>query len=898
MTLLLAVSCQRELGDLGRKGREIRFGASTGYANGVATRTEYSGKDEEGRSIMSLSKWERVDWVSGFDQIRILCEQASANGPTADYDVVGPTTQGQKSVAGIEPAAGNGLEWGEGTHYFYAMYPVPGMSSNYSFTDNNPVSESNAAIEPSADNGATVSGKIPSVQEAVLVGNEFKANMNYAYMYAAATAEPDGSDVTLEFKPLVTTVEFTFLTPADGGVAGKLTGVSLSSSSTPLCGSFSAVISAANPDNPAVTVSGTGNEVSVTLPGGGVQLRSDEAYKVTLLMLPVAQTDLTLTLNFEGGVKRTLELKDNGTFITIPARKKVYIRNLNVPGSTDKYFIGDIMPVTVDHNGGSASLSDAFQSYKTSEGVSEAVPFELQFSIDGGENWTTTCPDWLTLDTGIDYGGSVEGQSINVTIAPQVNTAVDLQREFLVNATPKTDFDLSTLNVATGATVARSTANCYVVQAPGTYKFPVVYGNGIKGGEKNEDAYHCRDGINGAYRETLDSRFMVYFQDHLDNDITNPYIGLQHEGSILIPQLLWTDIEGLVDGVSISGSGENAYISFNVPVETINEGNALIAVLIDGVVAWSWHIWVSAQDMTAWQSIGTYQFSPVNIGWCQAKEREKYEERSCLVRAVQSVSGAISNATALGYAPVVELPEIIYYEGNNTYYQWGRKDPLQAVMMTSGVRKEYYPTDPAYAPVEINPPGTTITYGYPKYGGSIQTPWATYKSSTADYRWLTRIDRLPPAPDRPLNIAEVGRRSTTYQNAWSSTVPGSTSSMPSYTTVAKSPVTKTVYDPSPVGFSVPQFSAFSALNTTTFPKATLDGVEGRMYKSTFFLPLVPIVQYDIQMPAWPRYWAATAKNYAHAYALVFNNHQYNGMTSSNDYGYTYYSCPIRPQVNY
>ena len=332
LSLAGMVSCQDELCDPSSKGREIRFGASTGYGNGIATRTEYSGNDELDRQVMSLSKWERIDWVSGFDQIRILCEQASANGPTADYDVVGPTKQGQKSVAGIEPASGNGLQWGEGTHHFYAMYPVPGMSSNYSFTDNNPVSESNAVIEPSADNGATVTGRIPSVQEAVLVGDEFKANMNYAYMYAAATAEPNGADVSLEFKPLVTTVEFTFLTPADGGVAGKLTSVSLSSSSTPLCGSFSAAISAANPDNPAVTVSGTGNEVSVTLPGGGVQLRSDEAYKVTLLTLPVAQTDLTLTMNFEGGVKRTLELKDNGTFITIPARKKVYIRNLNVPG--------------------------------------------------------------------------------------------------------------------------------------------------------------------------------------------------------------------------------------------------------------------------------------------------------------------------------------------------------------------------------------------------------------------------------------------------------------------------------------------------------------------------------------------------------------------------------------
>jgi hypothetical protein len=105
-----------------------------------------------------------------------------------------------------------------------------------------------------------------------------------------------------------------------------------------------------------------------------------------------------------------------------------------------------------------------------------------------------------------------------------------------------------------------------------------------------------------------------------------------------------------------------------------------------------------------------------------------------------------------------------------------------------------------------------------------------------------------------------------------------------------------VYDPCPVGFSVPQFSAFSALSTTSFPKATVDGVEGRMYRNTFFLPFVPVFQLSIQMPAWPRYWAATVYTYDKAYALVFNSSYAN--SSSNVSGYSYFSCPVRPLVNY
>ena len=45
-----------------------------------------------------------------------------------------------------------------------------------------------------------------------------------------------------------------------------------------------------------------------------------------------------------------------------------------------------------------------------------------------------------------------------------------------------TDFDLSTVSHS------RNTANCYVVNASGTYTFPLVYGNGIKNGAPNAPA--------------------------------------------------------------------------------------------------------------------------------------------------------------------------------------------------------------------------------------------------------------------------------------------------------------------------------------------------------------------------------------------------------------------------
>ena len=276
-------------------GDTIRFGASTGYENSKATRTEYSGLDENGSSIASTSRYERIDWVAGTDRIRILCE-AAGNGPIVDYAIDGaPTVSGQKSLAGIVPIGENDLKWGAGDHYFYSMYPAPGTVSNYAFTDNNPVVESKARLESASGNKATISGVIPAVQEAFLPegGHEFKANMNYAYMYAATKVENGyRGEVTLAFMPLVTTIEFTFLTPADDAITGKLTSVTLKSASTSLSGSFSATVSEEGLE--AISTQDTGDEVTVTLPGGGVELSSEEEYKVTLLTLPVDQTDLTL----------------------------------------------------------------------------------------------------------------------------------------------------------------------------------------------------------------------------------------------------------------------------------------------------------------------------------------------------------------------------------------------------------------------------------------------------------------------------------------------------------------------------------------------------------------------------------------------------------------------------
>jgi hypothetical protein len=318
--------------------------------------------------VGNSSAYERIDWEPGYDRIRILCEAAD-KGPTADYDLTGSTTVvAQKSQAKLKPTNDNGLRWGSETkaHYFYAYFPASGMTSKLG----NTVADTDATIAAANGNKATVTGVIPAAQSVVQDGNVFKPDMNHAYMYATAKVDAGGaSTVGLSFYPLVTAFEFTLLTPAGDPVSSNLKTVKLSSKNTPLTGSFSATLS--TDAAPVIsTVGTTGKEITVTLPGTGVALSSSTAVKVTILALPVKQTELTLDLIFANGGKRTLELKKGGDWVEVAACKKMYLQNVGVPGSL--YYLDVTGPTaTIAQEGGSATYT--VKSYRSATGVNEGV---------------------------------------------------------------------------------------------------------------------------------------------------------------------------------------------------------------------------------------------------------------------------------------------------------------------------------------------------------------------------------------------------------------------------------------------------------------------------------------------------------------------------------------------
>lgn len=401
-----------------------------------------------------------------------------------------------------------------------------------------------------------------------------------------------------------------------------------------------------------------------------------------------------------------------------------------------------------------------------------------EFSTDGGATWTTSKPAWLTLFTDTDTGSTAPA-SFYAQVAAATGVATSASREALLAAAPESDLDLS---MTKGL---RNTANCYVVNASGTYTLPLVYGNALRDGDPNTEAYtSTKSGTD----------VLTGFVNHLGDAIREPYIYDNPGCTPADACLVWQDAEGLVRNVALTDDLEN--ISFEVPRETIRQGNAIVAVRdAAGTIMWSWHIWVTdyvldsdVRTVTNSYSVG-YDFMPVNLGWCDGPTTV-YENRRVSVRLTQAGTGQTALFTLDQPAATVVDP------GNNTYYQWGRKDPLLPGIFKAGS----YVADDKSCHTDSDKPGYAFNSS-DLYSRDI-SEWikAPYCFNTMDYMDMK------------------------YFNLWNADNTAAD--------VNNDTVVKTVYDPSPVGYCLPPVNAFTG--TTAYGSmASGDSAYGYMFNSPY-----------------------------------------------------------------
>jgi len=234
---------------------------------------------------------------------------------------------------------------------------------------------------------------------------------------------------------------------------------------------------------------------------------------------------------------------------------------------------------------------------------------------------------------------------------------------------------------------ATESANCYMITEPGTYKFKTNKGNGL-------------DNVG------VPASAVILWETYCNNE------------------------EVIANSVIAEVSYANDYVTFKTP-ETLKKGNAVIAVKdAEGVILWSWHIWVVA-DMVIEGS--TYGFEG---------------------------SGELMNYN-LG-----AVGELGTAQSQGLIYAWGRKDPF----VSAG---DYADSTPATVSGIASTNTETQALVSSEFVDQNPTVWVLVTGSSGMKTWITPSD----------------------DTRWGKT--------------------KTIYDPCPAGWRVPDTDEHGFFDVTT-----------------------------------------------------------------------------------
>ena len=291
----------------------------------------------------------------------------------------------------------------------------------------------------------------------------------------------------------------------------------------------------------------------------------------------------------------------------------------------------------------------------------ENAEYSLNFVSGKAGNWVTSFTGWSREGEGIasaQTGG--DSRSISYTMAEQQkiysnNHATALAGNLKDNIS---NLDLSTrVPIGNGEPrkIGRTTANCYIVNCPGSFSFPIVYGNAYENGtEKKYSDGSPSDALNpGNIFKDHRGEPIKYanifqqvntgagFDSPIVEDITSELTSDErsaggvkktretryNEGTTAATravEILWQDVAGLFTDATFTSEPSTStlgYIGFTVQAGVIQPGNCVIACKAkrtttvmetvynnsDNVVGtpivttstgdleilWTWHIWLT-----------------------------------------------------------------------------------------------------------------------------------------------------------------------------------------------------------------------------------------------------------------------------------------------------------------
>lgn len=493
-------------------------------------------------------------------------------------------------------------------------------------------------------------------------------------------------------------------------------------------------------------------------------LTGNDGDNYTFYMIPQELTgkNITIYVEFTDGSKIESTLK--GSWLA--GTTKTY--KLSEKNSTWEYTLETTNPANVAYNQ-DKSNDYLVTSYRNApDGTKQPVKWkavgyeEYDRTTDSWTNLGTNKPSWLTAMSKESGDGGTTAESGRATI-----TKADLKdrlteyNKVLQTATEKgAAGNYYNLSNANGGDAIQNTANSYLISAPGYYRIPLVYGNAVKGGTTNESSY--KTAHTGA--DVLSN-----FKDHLGNDITTPYINVQNTTNPATQaSIVWMDQKDLVDGLSVTNNGDRSFVNFHVSAANIKNGNAVIAIKsADGTIMWSWHLWFDHSDALSTIACTNHEGDNFKVtknilGYTLYKWKSTSYESPRVAR--MKIEQEVGNgAKKSAYITITQSP-YAEREYSTSLYQFGRKDAFPG-------------TNTLYESTFVENGGNNISIV-----NAIQNPGTFY---TDGNKWGTEYR---------------------YFNLWSMQTTSQTD--------ASKTLVKTIYDPCPVGFSMPPLKTFSGVTTT------------------------------------------------------------------------------------
>ena len=831
--VLLAAGCTREIVDplAENRGHTVDFQLSTYYTQGTlftkapddlfdspVTKTVFSGKDENGQDVTSSSQKERLDWKVG-DKVDLMILKAGDPKDRRVYEIKAFTTEGNLKSKSTSVSSDNPFTFkGSGDYYIFAPYPSHSIGkalktgNGYDYGLWNPSSTTGGfGLHLPAGLTCTIAEK----------GGSYVVmdDMDYAVMTAGKSVNLSSPQaIELDFKPFFNAYQL-FLVNTEATKNYKLETVTVSctggylrtkddpSHRLPSLISADGTMSWNNytPGTDRCIQSFTYDFRQVSGYSQGIPF--NKPLDITLLALPIAQSGLSFTFTFNGGITRTLTLDPSVTLA--PSHK---LRIYNIGEGSEWIYVLEVEPKTsfAKNEASAATRTTSYKvksSYRYKEGnesgTREPVKWATEINmgardIDANSDWrrissyspaNSDKAGWISFaNTSLGNGGKDVNETRSITASSfrrHVNSnnpdeffkdaiSGNIHPSGINNLSDKANaIDLSMYNLMGNRLSGMTSANCYVVSAPGWYKFPLVYGNTLKNGSNNMGAvqsYHVRhDG--GAIGQP-------WIRASLGGDLVNDYSAA----------LVWQDNKpecsyagcnnrshGVIDKDKLEVRMDNgmAYMYFYVPQHSIQPGNNLLALKKGGDIVWSWHIWITDQPLEPKDG----RYLSAYIGWTALNLAggndgiDVYPARSEALKIIQVTAdgqkipeGQEKEILVIqeGTTKQILSSNRVYRFGRSVYFQYGRKDPMFPALSTGGNIKtqEIYDADgnllagndgymPVYGgeksvPHSIKNPAVFYTTNTPfaqQVGGYWRTDLKTvYDPSPIGYRVIDSFD--------------------------------------------------------------------------------------------------------------------------------------------------------------